>query len=217
MRDDVVIPAGGSRLVYVLENDGDPDGDVVGLVGHTEDDGLSVQEVEGVGYLVTVEPGAPARPTFRYQISDGKADPVSAVVVVAVTDAVTVDQPPVARADVVEVRAGGKVNVPVLKNDYDPEGGVLEVVSVTPFDGADVAPGLNGQTVDVRVGAGVVSSFTLSYTVADEAGNQSSAFLEVRIVPADEVNRPPIARTDTGRTRSGVPVAHRGRRQRQRP
>ena len=165
-----------------------------------------MQEVEGVGYLVTVAPGAPARPTFRYQISDGKSDPVSAVVVVAVTDAVTVDQPPVARADVVEVRAGGKVHVPVLKNDYDPEGGVLEVVSVTPFDGADVAPGLNGQTVDVRVGAGVISSFTLSYTVADEAGNQSSAFLEVRIVPADEVNRPPIARTDTARTRSGVPV-----------
>ena len=131
---------------------------------------------------------------------------MTAVVVVAVPDAATVDQPPVARADVVEVRAGGKVAVPVLENDYDPEGGVLEVVSVTPFDGADVAPGLNGQTVDVRVAAGVISSFTLSYTVADEAGNQSSAFLEVRIVPADEVNRPPIARTDIGRTRSGVPV-----------
>ena len=131
---------------------------------------------------------------------------MTAVVVVAVARAATVDQPPVARADVVEVRAGGKVAVPVLENDYDPEGGVLEVVSVTPFDGADTAPGLNGQTVDVRVGAGVISSFTLSYTVADEAGNQSSAFLEVRIVPADEVNRPPIARTDTGRTRSGVPV-----------
>ena len=71
VRDDVVIPAGGSRMVYVLENDGDPDGDVVGLVGHTADDGLSVKEVEGLGYLVTVAPDAPPRPTFRYQISDG--------------------------------------------------------------------------------------------------------------------------------------------------
>ena len=69
------------------------------------------------------------------------------------------------------------------------------------------APGLNGQTVDVRVGAGVISSFTLSYTVADAAGNRSSAFVEVRIVPADEVNRPPIARTDIARTRSGVRCA----------
>ena len=60
-----MIPAGGSRLVYVLENDGDPDGDIVGLVGHTEADGLTVQEVEGVGFLVSVAAGAPARPTFR--------------------------------------------------------------------------------------------------------------------------------------------------------
>ncbi|MET0144393.1 MAG: Ig-like domain-containing protein [Ilumatobacteraceae bacterium] len=206
VRDDVVIPAGGSRLVYVLANDGDPDGDVVGLVGHTADDGLIVKEVEDVGYLVSVTADAPARTTFRYQISDGKSDPVTATVVVAVTHAVVVNQPPVARADVVEVRAGGRVAVPVIANDYDPEGGALAVVSVTPYDGADTEPGLNGQTADISVDAAVVSSFTLSYTVADDAGNQSSAFLEVRIVPADEVNRPPIARADLSRTRSGVPV-----------
>ena len=39
----------------------------------------------------------------------------------------------------------------------------------------------------------------------------------MRIVPADEVNRPPIARTDIARTRSGVPVIVAGRRQRLRP
>ena len=206
VRDDVVIPAGGSRLVYVLANDGDPDGDVVGLVGHAADDGLTVKEVTGVGYLVTVAADAPTRTTFRYQISDGRSDPVTATVVVAVTDAVVVNQPPVARADTVEVRAGGKVAVPVIANDYDPEGGALTVVSVTPYDGAETAPGLNGQTADIRVGADVVSSFTLSYTVADDAGNQSSAFLDVRIVPADEVNRPPVARTDLARTQSGIPI-----------
>ena len=45
---------------------------------------------------------------------------MSAVVVVAVTESATVDQPPVANADVVEVRAGGKVSVPVLENDTTP-------------------------------------------------------------------------------------------------
>ena len=105
-----------------------------------------------------------------------------------------------------EVRAGGKVSVPVLANDYDPEGGALEVVDVTPWAGVDVSPGLNGQTVDVRVGTGVMSGFTLGYTVADVAGNRSSAFIEVQIVPADEVNRPPIARTDIARTTSGSAI-----------
>ena len=111
-----------------------------------------------------------------------------------------------ARADVTEVRAGGKVSVPILENDYDPEGGALEVVSVTPWEGADVSPGLNGQTVDIRVGPTITSSFSLGYTVADVAGNRTSTFLEVRIVPPDEVNRPPIARTDIARTRSGAGV-----------
>jgi len=104
------------------------------------------------------------------------------------------------------VRAGGKVSAPVLKNDYDPEGGALTVTAVTPFEGADVHPGLNGQSVDIEVAPTVVSSFTVSYSVADAAGNQASAFVDVRIVPANEVNRPPTARTDIGRTRSGVPV-----------
>ncbi len=206
IRDDVVIPAGSSRLVYVLANDGDPDGDIVALVGHTTAQGLTVKEVDGIGYLVTVAANAPKRPTFRYQISDGRSDPVTAVVVVAVTDSEQIDQPPVARTDVVEVRAGGKIAVPVLRNDYDPEGGALEVTSVTENPSADSEPGLEGQAVDLDVHTDVVSSFTLSYTVADKGGNQASAFIEVRIVPADEVNRPPIARTDLARTRSGVPI-----------
>lgn len=208
VRDDVVIPAGGTRLIYVLNNDGDPDGDIVGIVGNTTDDGLTVKEVDGVGFLVTVAADAPRRPTFRYSISDGRwPEPVTANVVVAVTGSDIVDQPPVARDDVVEVRAGGKVAVPVLENDYDPEGGVLEVTGATTVDGVEAVPGLNGQSLVVTVGPEVVSSFTLSYTITDEAGNQSNAFVEVRIVPADEVSRPPIARTDLARTRSGVPVS----------
>ena len=64
IRDDVVIAAGGSRLVHVLDNDGDPDGDVIGLVGVEVEpgNGLTVKEVAGVGYLVTVAPGRAGPP-----------------------------------------------------------------------------------------------------------------------------------------------------------
>ena len=146
--------------------------------------GLTVKEVEGVGYLVTVAPGAPARPTFRYQISDGRSDPVGAVVVVAVTDSVAVDQPPVARADVVEVRAGGKVAVPVLANDYDPEGGALEVVGGDAVRGrrrgARVSTARPSTCASAPTWCPASRSATPSPT---SAGNQSSAFLDVRIVP----------------------------------
>lgn len=207
VRDDIVIPAGGTRLVYVLTNDGDPDSDVVSIVGHTTDDSLTIKEVDGVGFLVTVAADAPPRPTFLYSISDGQwPEPITATVVVAVTDAQVLDQPPVARDDVVEVRAGSRVPVTVLENDNDPEGGLLEVVDVTTGPGVETSIGLNGQSVSVGVGADVVSSFTLSYTIADEGGNQANAFIQVRIVPPDEVNRPPVARTDIARTQAGTPV-----------
>ena len=209
IRDDVVIPAGGSRLVYVMNNDGDPDGDVIGLAGYDVDDGsgLTVKEVEGVGYLVTVAPGAAARPTFRYRISDGRSDPVSAVVVVAVTDDLAVDQPPVARADVTEVRAGGKVSVPVLENDYDPEGGALAgrrrhaVGRRRRVAGAERPDGRRP-----RRGGRDLQLHARPTPWSTPPGTGPSAFVDVRIVPADEVNRPPIARTDISRTQSGVGV-----------
>ena len=207
VRDDVVIPAGGSRMVYVLENDGDPDGDIVGLVNHTPVDGLEIEEVDGIGYRVTVAPGAPTRVAFRYEISDGKSDPVSTNVVVSVIDTTVIDQPPVAGADVIELRAGGSVDVPVLANDYDPEGGSLEVTSVTERPGVVAVPGLAGQSVEVAVDASVTESFDVGYTVVDEAGNPSAAVIRVRIVPPDEPNRPPIARFDVARTRAGVPIS----------
>ena len=166
-----------------------------------------VKEVEGVGYLVTVAPGAAARPTFRYRISDGRSDPVSAVVVVAVTDDVAVDQPPVARADV--DRGARRRQGPTSRcwtTTTTPRAASSRSSTSPRGTASTSSPGLNGQTVDVRVGAGVISSFTLSYTVVDTAGNRSSAFVDVRIVPPDEVNRPPIARTDISRTKSGVGI-----------
>ena len=216
VHDDVVIPAGGTRLVYVLANDGDPDGDIVALVGHTTDHGLTVKELDGVGYLITVTSDPPSARASATRSLTARRTPLTAVVVVAVTDSEVIDQPPVARTDVVEVRAGGRVAVPVLANDYDPEGGALEVASVTTNPAAETSPGLNGQTVDIDVRPDVVSSFTLSYTVADEGGNQATTFVEVRIVPADEVNRPPVARTDLARTAQRRADRDRGRSQRQR-
>ena len=150
VRDDVVIPAGGSRLVYVLENDGDPDGDVVGLVGHTEDDGLTREGGRGRRLPRHRRPrraGPPdvPLPDLRRQVRPGVGASSSS----PSPTRSTVDQPPVARADVVEVRAGGKVPCRCWRTTTTPRAASSRSSSVTPFDGADVAPGLNGQTVDV--------------------------------------------------------------------
>ena len=203
VRDDVTIARGDTRNVYVLENDTDPDNDVVGLVGWTAGDGIEIEQVLGFAFRVTVLPGAPTTTSFDYSISDGTSDPTTGTVVVAVSDTDTPDQPPVARADVVEVRPGQTASSRVLVNDYDPEGGTLRVVSVSDIAGADLRIGPGGQEVFVSVDPATTSSFTFGYDVADEGGNQVGSVVQVRLVPPDESNRPPIARPDVARTTAG--------------
>ncbi len=209
VRDDVTIPIGGTRLVYALDNDGDPNGDVVGIVEWSGTQGLVVEEIPGIGFRVTVEPGAPDRATFRYAISDGVNEPVGTVVVVAVVDVEPINQPPIVQADSIEVRAGRTTTVPVLINDYDPEGGALEVIRVPELLGVDaqfeIGPG--GQTIDVTVGPGVTSGFTFGYDVADPDGATSASIVDVRIIAPGEPNRAPVARPDVGRTIEDTSIA----------
>ena len=206
IRDDVTISRGDTRNVYVLENDTDPDGDVIGIVDWSAGEGIEVEQVLGFAFRVTVLPDAPARTQFTYSVSDGKSDPSTGTVVVAVSDTDTPDQPPVARPDTVEVRPGRTASARVLVNDYDPEGGTLRVVGVSDVPGADLRIGPGGQEIYVSVDAATVSSFTFGYDVADEGGNQTGSLVQVRLVPIGDVNRPPVARPDVARTVSGQAV-----------
>ena len=129
-----------------------------------------------------------------------------------------VDQPPVARPDIVEVRPGQHdVHVRVLVNDYDPEGGALRVVNVSPVPGADLRIGPGGQEIFVSVNPGVASSFSFGYDVADEAGNQSGTSRagapRARRRGEPSTGRPARRRPHGGRTRR----RHPGARQRLRP
>ena len=206
IRDDVTISRGDTRNVYVLENDTDPDGDVIGIVDWSGGEGIEVEQVLGFAFRVTVLPDAPARTQFTYTISDGSGDPSTGTVVVAVSDNDTPDQPPVARPDTMEVRPGRTASAWVLVNDYDPEGGTLRVVGVSDVPGAQLRIGPGGQEILVSVDAATISSFTFGYDVADEAGNQTGSLVQVRLVPIDDVNRPPVARPDVARTVSGRPI-----------
>lgn len=80
-------------------------------------------------------------------------------------------RPPTAVADAFGVRAGSLVTLPVMLNDYDPNGDVLSIVpeSVTglaaSFGTTSIAN--NGQTVTVQVAAKASGSATFTYMVTD--------------------------------------------------
>jgi len=211
VRDDVVIPLGEARIVYVLDNDGDPDGDVIGIVDWQSSPGLLVAEFADltghVGFRVTVAPDAPERPSFTYSISDGLSDPVSASVVVAVVDEGPRDQPPFASDDVIEARAGSTIEgLAVLSNDFDPEGGALRIVGIGDVDDASVEIAINGQSLILSIPSATESSFSIPYDIEDEAGNRASAVVRVQLISPGAPNRPPTARTDLSRTVLGTSV-----------
>ena len=206
VRDDATISRGGTKTVYVLQNDADPDGDVIALTGWTGAPGLEIEEVQGVGFRITAAADAAAQLLFHYSISDGRSDPVTGTVVVSVSSLPSVDQAPVARPDVVEVRAGQTTAVQVLVNDYDPEGTPIRVASVASAPSATLRIGPGAQEIYIGVDTDAVTGFSFGYDVVDAGGNRSASFVQVQLVPEGQPNRPPIARPDVARTRSGAAV-----------
>ncbi len=233
IRDDVTIARGSSRVVYVLDNDADPNGDVVGIVEWSDAAGIDIEELPGIGFRVAVHADAPDRVVFRYAISDGHAesdgsgDSVATVVVISVVDAAVTNQPPVATRDRVEARPGRSTTIRVLDNDYDPEGGSLRILrtAAPPGLGAEASVAADGQSIELSLISNDTTSsaatpegsepdaaeraprlptrLTLSYDVEDEQGATTGTTVEVRIIQPSEPNRPPVARLDTGRTTIG--------------
>lgn len=210
VRDDVVIPVGGTRPIRVLANDGDPDGDVIAIVNWSASPGLLVAELRDetghVGFEITLTPSAGSTPEMTYSISDGVNPPVTAPVIVAVASRSATDQPPLAKDDVHEGRPGQQAEVRVLQNDFDPEGEPLRIVSVGTTSESTVSISPDSSTLVVFIPDDAESGFSVPYDIEDASGNRASANLRVQLVPAGASNRPPVARTDTQRTRIDTAV-----------
>ncbi|MFK7918943.1 MAG: Ig-like domain-containing protein [Ilumatobacter sp.] len=208
VRDDLTITRGGSATAYVLLNDSDPDGDVVAIDNwESTSASLDVKAFRDIGFTVAVAPDAPDQLSFRYSITDGVNDPVTGIVVVAVTDTAAVNQPPVLARDVIEVRPGSTTTARVLINDFDPEGGILRVTDTSDVEGVTMRVGQLAQEIQVAVADTVTTGFTFSYEAIDDAGLTAAEFVDVRIIPDSDANRPPVARPDSTRTRAATSVA----------
>lgn len=195
--DEAALALGETRLIRALDNDADPDGDLVGVVAYSRNANLDILLEQGIGFFVTMKAGADTAETFQYRISDGKLESDWATVVLARSDTVFQNAPPVAVEDRLRVRAGRRSSLPVLRNDYDPEGGSLEVTAVnSSADDIGVEIGAHGQWIVVDVPATQILPFNVVYTITDDAGNTDAATAEIAIVPNDETNRPPTARKD---------------------
>ena len=178
--DSVTTPFGTPVDVRALTNDLEPnDGDTLtvvpgSLTAPVDATGVTRGTVTLADGVVTYTPpaGFSGVVTFRYTATDGLGTSV-ATVTITVANA-----PPVAADNTATTTSGTAVTIDVLRNDSDPDGGTLSVVSVSQPASGSVAV-VDGRLVYTPA-PGFAGTVTFTYTVSD--GNGGTATATVTIV-----------------------------------
>ncbi|GAA2223626.1 Ig-like domain-containing protein [Herbiconiux moechotypicola] len=102
-------------------------------------------------------------------------------------------RPPVAADDRFGARPGRATVLPVLQNDYDPNGDVIVIDAVQVADDADYSVGIvsDRQRLLVTLPSTASGTLALGYTVSDGHGGSASATVSVE-VRTDSENSPPV-------------------------
>ncbi len=205
VKDMALLPLGGSTLVDVLGNDTDPAGGVLVVRGVDvpDDAGVSVTVLDH--HVVKIadvrDPGFPV--TIHYSVSNGQGTSTGAISVVRIPAESTL-QRPVARPDVVDVRVGDVVRIPVLANDFDPNGDALKHPEVTESPDAGTGKLWVDQNSLRFLAKDVPGSVTAIYQVTNDSGQSDSASVTINIIAQDpERNLPPAPKNVQGRVIAG--------------
>ncbi|QWT24557.1 tandem-95 repeat protein [Subtercola sp. PAMC28395] len=210
VRDQGLLTTGRNVLVDVLQNDSDPNGGilVVQSVSVPDSAGLTVAVLEHRVLKVSARNAMTGPVTFTYTVSNGVSSSTGDVVIIPVPAPAQLD-PPVAVDDTVSVRAGDYVTIPVLANDYDPNGDTITLSPtlvaplVSPADG-DLFVSEN--TLRFKAGP-VAKTVYATYDVMDSLGQKDAGYVTIRILPVDAAsNSAPRPLPLTARVLSGTTV-----------
>ncbi|MDA1051398.1 MAG: tandem-95 repeat protein, partial [Planctomycetota bacterium] len=184
-------------IVNVLGNDLDADGDVLSIVSFEQPSNAVVTEVDG---QLRVEPAANFHGVihFNYTTVDAQGEQSTATVEVTV---LSVNDTPLAVADVAEMAEDQAIIVNVLGNDLDADGDVLSIVSFEQPSNAVVTE-VDGQ-LRVEPVANFHGVINFSYTTIDGQGGQSTATVEVTVL---SVNDAPLAVADAAEVAEDTPI-----------
>jgi outer membrane protein OmpA-like peptidoglycan-associated protein len=109
---------------------------------------------------------------------------------------VFINRPPIAVSDAAVVVQGASITIPVLANDSDPDGDVLELVVVSAAPNGSAVANADG-TITYTPNAAFVGADTFTYTIRDPEGQTAAATVTVTAEPP---NQPPVAADDAAST-----------------
>ena len=192
--------AGSSKIINVLGNDTDANGDPLHVQSVTQPaHGTVTINADGTVTYVPVA-GYTGPDSFTYTINDGHGGTSTATVNCTVNPAANI--PPVANNDAATILAGTPKIINVLSNDTDANGDPLRVQSVTQPAHGTVTINPDGTVTYVPV-AGYSGPDSFTYTITDGHGGTSTATVNCTVNPA--ANTPPDAVNDSSDVVQGTP------------
>ncbi|HEX7834095.1 MAG TPA: Ig-like domain-containing protein, partial [Pseudolysinimonas sp.] len=168
----------------------DPDGDSVQLIGIASNPQKGSVLSVGPGY-VEYEAGDYSTGTdeFTYTVTDALGARAEGTVRVGISAPLDGTRNPVANTDEVTVRPGRSVSVQVLANDSDPDGSPLVVTTAEPNTPETTAVVEEESIVTITPPA-VEGDYSVIYTIQNESGGTSSAFVYVKVDADAPLGRP---------------------------
>ena len=210
VRDVALLPAGGEVLVDVLQNDSDPNGGilVVQSVSVEPNSGISVAVLNHETLRITDQGALSGQVRISYRISNGAKQAEADVIVIPVPAPAQL-RPPVANDDQAVVRAGDVVTIPVLDNDYHPNGDEIHVAPdlVEPYvDEADGEAFVSQDAVRFRA-SDEPGTVYATYEVVDSTGQKDAGYITIQVVPVNlDTNAAPRPHDLTARALTGSQV-----------
>ncbi|SDW12134.1 Fibronectin type III domain-containing protein [Arthrobacter sp. cf158] len=199
--DDVIDVRPGRRVaVDALKNDSDPDGDPIGLVP-TFEAKPELHVEAAAGKVVLTAPGAAGTESINYRIQDDKKAEASAVIRVQASPTAPLHAPVAVddRITLAETLGKTAVDVPVLKNDSDPDGVAEDLKISLPDGNPNARVGAAGNVVVTLV----PQDQLIPYTVTDIDGQTATA---VMWIPGQGLQYPTLSKTDVVEVTAGEEI-----------
>lgn len=192
MKDEGLIPPGRHALVDLLANDYDPEAGVLAVtsVSAPTNSGVKASLIQNRMLRVEATRDLASPVSLDYTVTDGPNSTVGSLTVGQGTVS-TSNRPPVASDDRVTVRAGAVASLPVLENDFDPDGDDLQLLQQDLVKPDDLALFVSGTRLRFKA-PDVKGEYRVTYGVRDSRGQRDDAAVLIEVKPDDpEDNAPP--------------------------